>query len=87
MSDEEEPRDPFRDEPPFGPWHDSLRQAEMVLGALAELPAITQAIIAIKRLSREDLECVVLERLYMWHAGAGVDVIDRWLYPRADPDS
>jgi hypothetical protein len=51
------------------------------------LPDITQAIIAIKRLSREDLECVVLERLYMWHAGAGVDVIDRWLYPRADPDS
>ena len=58
----------------------------MVLRALAELPDITQAIIAIKRLSREDLECVVLERLYMWHAGAGVDVIDRWLYPRADPD-
>jgi hypothetical protein len=54
--DDEPPPDPFRDETPYGPWHYSLRQGEMVLKALAELPDINRAIIAIKQMSRDDLE-------------------------------
>jgi hypothetical protein len=36
--------------------------------ALAELPDITRAIIALSDMSKNDLECIALERLYAWKA-------------------
>jgi len=88
MSDE--PSDPFRDESPFGPWHYSLREGEMLVQGLADLPDITTAIIAVKNMSREDLESVVLERLYVMQASQKGPVsreFHRWLYSEPDPDS
>ena len=84
------PRRPFRDETPYGPWHYSLRQGEMVLKALAELPDITRAIIAVKQMTRDDLEAVVLERLYVFRATKGgppyavSEEFNRWLNPKPD---
>lgn len=79
----DEPRDPFREET-GGPWHYSLRKGETMFQAVAELPDITKAIIAVKGMSRDELECMVLERLYMWHAMKGGPPVFRpvrWLYP------
>jgi hypothetical protein len=42
----DEPQDPFRDEEPYGPWHYSFRQGEMLMRGLGELPDAVRAIIA-----------------------------------------
>ena len=79
MSDDA-PADPFREEK-GGPWHVSPRQGEMLLRALADLPDATSVIVALKKMPRQDLECVVLERLYMWHASAGMLNVDLRIDP------
>jgi hypothetical protein len=87
---DEEPQDPFREEV-GGAWHQSFRQGEMLLRALAELPDVTSAIVAVKKMPRSDLESIVLERLYMWHARTPADpgmlALDAWLYPGKQRDS
>ena len=86
---DDELRDPFRDEE-GGPWHHSLRKGEMVFLALTELDSIVDAIIAVQKMDRSDLEAIVLERLYIWHAlqarprGSHPT---RWLTPQPKPDS
>jgi hypothetical protein len=80
---EGEPRDPFADEV-GGAWHQTFRTGEMVFRALAELPSATDAIIAIKKMSRGDLEAFALERLYDWHIkkdGPPYLSPHEWLYP------
>jgi len=88
MEDDKEPRDPFREEA-GGPWHYSLRQGEMLFQALAELPDITSVIIAMKDMPESELQCVVAERLYIWHATkpGGILGVDIWLSPPEEPDS
>lgn len=90
MSDDE-PRDPFLDED-WGrtPWHDVLRNGEMVFLGLAELPTIGDVAEAMKNMPASDLKAMVLERLYMWHTAAGGEGFnwppDEWLGIGADPD-
>ncbi len=78
---DDEPRDPFLDES-NKPWHITLRKGEMVLLGLAELGTADHVCEAMKGMSEEDLRCVVLERLYVWHADdlGAIDVYD-WLRP------
>jgi hypothetical protein len=85
----EEPRDPFLDEEGRTAWHHSLRKGEMVFLGLTELPTIYDVVRALKGMPESDLKCIVLERLYVWHArkdGPPVLPPDEWLSPPVDPN-
>lgn len=79
---DDEPRDPFLDES-NKPWHIPLRKGEMVFLGLAELGNVDDVLEAMKGMSEEDLRCVVLERLYVWHAADVLGALDAddWLRP------
>ncbi len=77
----EEPRDPFYEEE-GPPERYALRKGEMVFLPLAELNTIDDVIEALKTMPESDLKCIVLERLYMWHAtkdGPPALPPDEWL--------
>jgi hypothetical protein len=63
----------------------------MLFQGLAELPDITSAIIVVKQnMSKEDLESIVLERLYSCQAGKMGSIspeFRRWLYSEHEADS
>jgi len=85
---DDEPRDPFIDEYGRTEWHYLLCKGGMVFEGLAELPRITDVVRALKDMPEDDLKCMVLERLYMWHAekeGPPVLPPDEWLGLLDDP--
>jgi hypothetical protein len=87
--DEQGPGDPFREET-GGPWHYSFRQGEMLFLGLTELPDVVRAIVGVRSMSKDDLESIVLERLYVWHAQQGGPPYlppSDWLSPKPDSDS
>jgi hypothetical protein len=67
----DEPRDPFLDEPGRTKWHYLLRNGEIVFLGLTELDTIDDVAKALDGMPESDLKCVVLERLYTWHASKG----------------
>ena len=83
----DEPRDPFADEG-AGLLDYALRKGEMVFVAIAELDNITQVLKALKDMPESDLNCIVLERPYAWHAAKGGPPYLRpgdWLTPPDEP--
>ena len=86
---DEGPSDPFADVP--GPWGKSFATGDTLFKALADLPDVVKVLVAVKTMPREELECVVLERVASWHvARGGMFAVDPWLFPEeppAPPDS
>jgi hypothetical protein len=68
MSPETEgPQDPFVD-PEGGVLHHIFSKGGMVFEGLAERPNVSSVMNALGTMSESDLKCVVMERLYVWHA-------------------
>jgi hypothetical protein len=86
MADDEVPRDPFLDDV-GGPWGRSLSEGDLLFKGLTELPNVVKVIVAVKGMSREDLERVVVERVASWHVQrGGMFAVEPWLHP-PKPDS
>ncbi len=65
----------------IGPWRLSLGRGERVFLDLAELDNIYD-VLALREMSEAEMKCIVLERLYTWHASNAE--ADDWLKPSSE---